>query len=114
MRLGLLRMKVAAAERPQETDNDQIDRNHIVQQSRHHKHKNAALLRSHCVCLIGIRWPICRSQYDSGSAQYKEYESHDQNESEYAAADVHVDLQVVRLSGHWNIQRTKQSGRYRT
>jgi hypothetical protein len=108
------RMKVAAAERPQETDNDQRDRNHIVQQSRHHKHKNAALLRSHCVCLIGIRWPICRSQYDSGSTQYKEYESHDQNESKYAAADVHVDLQVVRLSGHWNSKRTTPSGRYRT
>lgn len=83
-------MKVAAAEQPrdQETDIDQIDRNHI--------------------------WRICRSWYDSDSTQYKEYESNDQNESKYAAADVHVDLQVVRLSGHWNIKRTKQSGRYRT
>jgi hypothetical protein len=114
VRLGLLQMKVAAAESLRETHNDRIDRNHIVQQSRHHKHKNAALLRSHCVSLIGIRWPIYRSQYDSGSTQYKEYESHDQNESKYAAADVHVDLQVVRLSGHWNSKRTTQSGRYRT
>ena len=91
-------MKVAAAERPPETDNDQITR--PVQLSRHHKNENAAHLRSHCVCLIGIRWPICRSQYDSGSTQHKEYESNDQNESKYAAADVHVDLQVVRLSEH--------------
>src|SRR5580700_6718261 len=40
VRLGLLQVKVAAAERPQETDNDQ---------------KIAALLGSHCVCVIGIR-----------------------------------------------------------
>ena len=64
--------------------------------------------------LIGIRWPGCRSQYDSGSTQHKEHESNDQNESKYAAADVHVDLQIVRLSGHWNIKRTQQSVRYRT
>ena len=45
MRLGLLQMKVAAAEQPQQTDNDQIDRNDIVQQSRHHKNENAAHLK---------------------------------------------------------------------
>jgi hypothetical protein len=104
-------MKTAAAEQP---DNDQIDRSDIVQRSRHHKNENAASLRLRCVCLIGIRWPVCRSQYDSGSTQYKEYESNDQNESKYAAADVHVDLQVVRLSGQWNIKGTQQSVRHRT
>jgi hypothetical protein len=103
-------MKAAAAEQP---DNE-IARSDIVQRLRHHRNKNAATLRLHCVCLIGIRWPVCRSQCDSGSTQYKEYESHDQNESKYAAADVHVDLQVVRLSGQWNIKRTQQSVRHRT
>jgi hypothetical protein len=44
VRLGLLQMKVAAAEQSQQTDNDQIDRNDVVQQSRHHKNKNAAHL----------------------------------------------------------------------
>jgi hypothetical protein len=107
-------MKAPVAEQPQETGNDQIRRRDIVQQSRHHKNKSAPHLRSHCVWLIGMLLPICRSQYNSGSTQYKEYDSNDQNESEYAAADVHVDLQVVRLKGHWNIKKTKQSGRHRT
>src|ERR1700691_6114014 len=108
---NLVQMKAAAAEQSHKTDNDQIDGDDIVQQSRHHKNKKCrALLRSHCVCLIGIRWPIYRSQYDSGSTQYKEYESNDQNESKYAAADVHVDLQVVCLSGHLNITRTSSQG----
>jgi hypothetical protein len=40
--LGLLQMKVATAEQSQQTDNDQIDRDDIVQQSRHHKDQNAS------------------------------------------------------------------------
>jgi len=35
-------MDAAAAEQSQQTDNDQIDRDDIVQQSRHHKDQNAS------------------------------------------------------------------------
>ena len=35
-------MNAAAAEQSQQTDNDQIDRDDIVQQSRHHKDQNAS------------------------------------------------------------------------
>jgi hypothetical protein len=35
-------MKAAAAEQSHKTDNDQIDGADVIQQSRHHKNKNAA------------------------------------------------------------------------
>jgi hypothetical protein len=45
-------MKVAAAEQPK--------RPTIIKYSSavtHHKNENAAQLKSHCACLIGICWP---------------------------------------------------------
>lgn len=41
VRLGLLQMKATAAEQSQETGNDQVNRDDIVQQSRHHKDQDA-------------------------------------------------------------------------
>ena len=39
--LGLRQVQAAAAKQSHESDNDQIDRDDIVQQSRHHKDQNA-------------------------------------------------------------------------
>jgi hypothetical protein len=86
-------MKVAAAERPEKTDNDQVDRSAIVQHSRHHETKNTAHLRSHCGHPHRPLLANLSSQCASDSTQHKEYESNDQNESKYAADDVHADLQ---------------------
>jgi hypothetical protein len=104
-------MKVAAVERPEKTDNDQVNRNDIVQHSRHLKKSRAlevVLRLPHRPLLANLS-----SQCASDSTQHKECESNDQNESKYAGADVHVDLQIAseRTLEHYE---TKQSGRHRT
>jgi hypothetical protein len=71
-------MKVAAAEWPEKTDTDQVDRDAIVRHSRQHKTKNAAHLRSHCACLIGLCRPICLRSAPQ-TLRSKEHESNDQN-----------------------------------
>jgi len=114
LRLRLLQMKVAAAERPAKSDSDQVNRNDIVQHSRHHKSKNAAHLRSHCACLIGLCWPICLRNATQTLRSTKSMRATTRMSPSMPPPMYMLSLQIVRLSEHWNIKTTRQSGRYRT